>query len=153
MARNMTRLLCSPRRLTHFDLVKKVCTRIILIDVTRSNGIPWITTTTTTTTGVENRESSFCASDVNDINKYVVVERRRAWARAYESWHTYIDGFLSSRSMSFSKLFSSFSSMVFRFTFGIVSVSIGNSRNSVCNVAQFVFSPWMYSEKNARENG
>lgn len=60
---------------------------------------------------------------------------------AHKSWHTYIDGFLSNRSMSFSRSSSRFSNVVFLFTFGTVSVTIGNNKNSLFNAAQLVFRP------------
>lgn len=61
--------------------------------------------------------------------------------RGYRSWRTYMDGFRSNRSMSFSKSFSCFSSAVFRFTFGTVSVSTGSNRNSLWSSARLAFSP------------
>lgn len=62
-------------------------------------------------------------------------------ATGYRSWRTYMDGFRSNRSISFSRSFSCFSSAVFRFTFGTVSVRTGSNRNSLCNSARFAFSP------------
>jgi len=75
-------------------------------------------------------------------NNYLTVTWRDVSHKNYSSWHTYMDGFLSSRSMSFSRLVSCFSNMVFRFTFGTVSVSIGSSKNSLWSSAQLVLSPW-----------
>lgn len=77
------------------------------------------------------------------VKSYFYLENctQNLHGKFYASWQTYMDGFLSNRSMSFSKLVSCFSNMVFFFIFGTVSVSIGNSKNSLCNSAQLVFSP------------